>query len=66
MLIDGVDIRDIEKHHLRNNIGIILQEPFLFSRTVEENIRHRRSKNGSRSRHGSRENREDPRRHFRL
>jgi ATP-binding cassette, subfamily B, bacterial len=39
LLIDGVDIRDIEKHHLRNNVGIILQEPFLFSRTVEENIK---------------------------
>jgi ATP-binding cassette, subfamily B, bacterial len=39
LLIDGVDIRDIEKHHLRNHIGIILQEPFLFSRTVEENIK---------------------------
>ncbi len=36
--IDGTEIRDIEKHYLRQNIGMILQEPFLFSKTVEENI----------------------------
>lgn len=36
--VDGTPITDIEKHHLRKNIGIILQEPFLFSKTVEENI----------------------------
>lgn len=36
--IDDTLISDIEKHHLRQNIGIILQEPFLFSKTVEENI----------------------------
>jgi ATP-binding cassette subfamily B protein len=39
ILIDGADIRTIDKHHLRNHVGIILQEPFLFSRTVAENIR---------------------------
>lgn len=39
ILIDGVDIRTIDKHHLRNHVGIILQEPFLFSRSVAENIR---------------------------
>ena len=36
--VDGYPITDIEKHYLRQNIGIILQEPFLFSKTVEENI----------------------------
>ncbi|MDD3123048.1 MAG: ABC transporter ATP-binding protein [Candidatus Izemoplasmatales bacterium] len=36
--LDGVDVKNIEKHYLRSNIGIILQEPFLFSKTVEENI----------------------------
>ncbi|MBU1144942.1 MAG: ABC transporter ATP-binding protein/permease [Firmicutes bacterium] len=36
--IDDTEIRQIEKHHLRENIGIILQEPFLYSKTVEENI----------------------------
>jgi len=38
ILIDGIDIKNIEKHHLRENVGIILQEPFLFSKSVEENI----------------------------
>jgi ATP-binding cassette, subfamily B, bacterial len=36
---DDIDIKNIEKHHLRNNVGIILQEPFLFSKSVEENIK---------------------------
>ena len=36
--IGGVDIRDIETRHLRENIAIVLQEPYLFSRTLAENI----------------------------
>lgn len=36
--VDGIPVKDIEKHHLRNHVGIILQEPFLFSKTVAENI----------------------------
>ena len=36
--IGGVDVRDIKTEHLRRNIGIVLQEPFLFSRTLGENI----------------------------
>ncbi len=36
---DGVDIRDINKKHLRQNVGIIMQEPFLYSRSVYENIK---------------------------
>ena len=36
--IGGVDIRDIRTSHLRQNIGMVLQEPFLFSRTIAENI----------------------------
>jgi len=36
--IDGVDIRNINRKKLRKNVGIVLQEPFLFSRTIEENI----------------------------
>ena len=39
ILIDGVNINDIERHYLRRNIGIVLQEPFLYSRTIMENIR---------------------------
>ncbi len=37
--IDGVNVDDIERHHLRRNIGIVLQEPFLYSRTIAENIK---------------------------
>ena len=36
--IDGADIRDIPLSYLRENIGMVLQEPYLFSRTLEENI----------------------------
>ncbi|MGN0775348.1 MAG: ABC transporter ATP-binding protein, partial [Candidatus Ventricola sp.] len=36
--IGGVDIRDMDLHALRRSVGIVLQEPFLFSRTLEENI----------------------------
>ena len=36
--IGGVDIRDIQLAHLRKNIGIVLQEPFLFSKTFRESI----------------------------
>ena len=36
--IGGVDIRSIETAHLRRNIGMVLQEPYLFSRTLAENI----------------------------
>ena len=36
--IGGVDIRNIRRSWLRKNIGMVLQEPFLFSRTVGENI----------------------------
>ncbi len=36
--IGGVDIRAIKTRYLRSKIGMVLQEPFLFSRTLEENI----------------------------
>ena len=36
--VGGVDIRKIRTEHLRRNIGMVLQEPFLFSRTIAENI----------------------------
>lgn len=36
--IGGTDIRNIRTEHLRRNIGFVLQEPYLFSRTLAENI----------------------------
>lgn len=36
--IGGVDIQDIPRGWVRSHIGIVLQEPFLFSRTIRENI----------------------------
>lgn len=36
--IDGMDYRDISLQDLRNQIGIVLQEPFLFNGTIAENI----------------------------
>ena len=36
--IGGTDIRKIRTAHLRRNIGMVLQEPYLFSRTIAENI----------------------------
>ncbi|MGH4123500.1 MAG: ABC transporter ATP-binding protein [Clostridium sp.] len=37
--VDGVELKDIERKHMRNNIGIVLQEPFLYARTIKENIK---------------------------
>jgi len=42
VLIDGHDIRDIERHSLARRLGIVLQDPFLFSGTVGDNIRYGR------------------------
>jgi ATP-binding cassette subfamily B protein len=36
--IGGVDIRDITREELRRQVGLVLQEPFLFSQTIRENI----------------------------
>ncbi len=38
VLVDGVDVRDVTLHSLRRSIGVIPQDPFLFSATVRENI----------------------------
>jgi ATP-binding cassette subfamily B protein len=37
--IDGVDVRDMDLNELRRRYGVVLQDPFLFSGTVEQNIR---------------------------
>ncbi|WP_242973945.1 ABC transporter ATP-binding protein [Clostridium thermosuccinogenes] len=39
ILMDGIDIRQIKKKSLRENVGMVLQDVFLFSGTVMENIR---------------------------
>lgn len=36
--IGGVELKDINKKWLRRHVGIVLQEPFLFSKTIKENI----------------------------
>ncbi len=38
ILLDGVELRDYSREYLRKQIGIVEQEPFLFSRSIRENI----------------------------
>lgn len=38
ILLDDVELHDYPRRYLRRNIGIVEQEPFLFSRTIRENI----------------------------
>jgi len=38
ILIDGVDIRELDRRHLRERVGLALQEPWLFSRSMRENL----------------------------
>ena len=42
ILVDGVDIRRVQRASLRRQIGIVLQQTFLFADTVMENIRYGR------------------------
>ena len=39
ILLDGVDIRRYDVHQLRRQFGIVLQDPFLFTGTLESNVR---------------------------
>ena len=39
ILLDGVNIKNINKRSLREHIGIILQDPFIFARSIKENIK---------------------------
>jgi subfamily B ATP-binding cassette protein MsbA len=43
ILIDGIDIRDVKLESLRSQIGMVLQETFLFNMTIRENISYGRS-----------------------
>ncbi len=38
LTLDGVELKEYPRHFLRQQIGIVEQEPFLFSRTIRENI----------------------------
>ena len=38
--VDGVDLRDLKLKSLRDQISVVLQEPLLFSGTIEDNIRY--------------------------
>lgn len=40
--IDGVDIRQLDKNSLRSKLGIVLQDAYVFSDTIRENIRYGR------------------------
>jgi ATP-binding cassette subfamily B protein/subfamily B ATP-binding cassette protein MsbA len=40
--LDGYDVRSVTQHSLRSQMGMVLQEPFLFSGSVQENIRYGR------------------------
>ena len=40
--IDGTDVRDVTKRSIRQNIGIVQQEVFIFADTILENIRYGR------------------------
>ena len=42
VLVDGIDVRDLTLDSLRASIGIVLQEPFLFSATIAQNIAYGR------------------------
>lgn len=36
--MDGVELREIRKEWVRKNVGLVMQEPYLFSKTIRENI----------------------------
>ena len=42
VVIDGIDVRDLDKKALRSHIGVVLQESVLFTGTIRDNIRYGR------------------------
>ncbi|MCB0052145.1 MAG: ATP-binding cassette domain-containing protein, partial [Caldilinea sp.] len=40
ILVDGADIRTLDRYALRRQLGIVLQDTYLFTGTVLENIRY--------------------------
>jgi ATP-binding cassette subfamily B protein len=47
LTLDGVELTEYSRHFLRQQIGIVEQEPFLFSRTIRDNITYGVSRNVS-------------------
>lgn len=41
IMIDGIDIKDIPKQTLRNQMAYVLQDPFIFDGTIRENIKYK-------------------------
>ncbi len=39
ILLDGINIKDINKRYLRRHIGTVLQDPFIFARSIKDNIK---------------------------
>lgn len=39
ILVDGLDVRQVDRHWLRLQIGVVMQEPFLYSRSIAANLR---------------------------
>lgn len=37
--LDGIELKNIDKHWIRKNVGLVLQEPFLYAKTILENIK---------------------------
>ena len=37
--LDGIELNKIDKHWIRKNIGLVLQEPFLYAKTIKDNIK---------------------------
>lgn len=42
ILVDGYDVRNVTQRSLRSQIGVVLQEPFIFTDTIANNIRYGR------------------------
>lgn len=39
ILLDGYNIKELQRHYLRSQVSTVLQDPFLFSKTIEDNIK---------------------------
>ena len=39
ILVDGMDVREVDRHWLRDQVGVVMQDPFLYSRTIADNLR---------------------------